>query len=482
MNKALTTLVLLLTAGVPVPAQQPQHPTAVTQHTVKINGQDVAYTATVAEDLIADDQGHPGAAVVTIAYTRDGVSDMGKRPVLFAFNGGPGASSSPLHMNALGPLVREGDGYAPNATSPLDAADLVFIDPVSTGFSRALPGVDPRQWYGGKADAVEVATVIRDWLAAHHRERSPRFLAGESYGTTRAALIAKYVPDLRFNGVILISGGGGGAGASGAYLDTLPNFAAGAWFHGMVDRQGKSVEQFYSDARAFARGGYAAALAKGAGLTPEERHVVAARMAQLIGLSSSFIEDRQLKISPNDWMFNLLKDKGLRAGLLDSRATGKWCPNMQGAIDDPAMGFVSSQTCAPPDQPPTPATVGPRPSSAVARFLNDQLKFADTDSYYGVNFTANSQWRHDPSEESTAQIMARAMQADPRLSLAAISGLFDLLSNDGDGFAKAGVPVERLHLLRLAGGHEVYSTTFGGNHDRQLFDDAVREFVTTSRP
>jgi carboxypeptidase C (cathepsin A) len=480
---------LAFTAGAAAAAEAATHRAAVTHHTTHINGRELAYTATVAEDPLRQKDGSPGAAVVTISYTLDGVADPAQRPVLFAFNGGPGASSSPLHMSAMGPRVHADDsagghrdnGLIDNTSSPLDVSDLVFIDPVSTGFSHPLPGVDPQQWYGGKVDAVAVATVIQDWLKSQHREKSPKYVAGESYGTTRAGLIVKYAPELKLDGVLLVSGGGSSNDATERAVDLLANMAVGAWYHKKVDRRGLTAEQFYHEALAFGRGDYSDAL-KNPNLTPGELHQVALRVAAYIGLPAALIESSKLQVSRNAWMFNVLREQGLRTGLLDTRATGKWCPNMQGGIDDPAMGFVPSDTCAPPDKPPTPASVGPRESPAVGRYLREELEFADDEPYYGVNLLANSLWGEGAGageeEPGTAQIMAAAMRTDVHLRLAAISGFYDLGSAEGSAFARAGIPVNRLTLLRLASGHEVYDTTFGGEEDRKLFNDAVREFVT----
>ena len=198
------------------------------------------------------------------------------------------------------------------------------------------------------------------------------------------------------------------------------------------------------------------------------------------------IESSKLQVAPNDWMFNLLRTQGLRTGLLDTRATGKWCPNMQGALDDPAMGFVPSDTCAPPDKPPTPASVGPLKSPGVARYLREELKFADDDPYYGVNLLANSLWNNGDkavaaaaAAQDTAQILAEALRTDGHLRIAAISGFYDLASADGAAFVKAGIPASRLSLVRLAGGHEVYDTQFSGEEARIRFNEAVREFIKT---
>jgi carboxypeptidase C (cathepsin A) len=494
--KSLLFLSLLLLSpldAVALAKHPTPHPQAITRHTSHINGAPIAYTATVAEDIIKTSDRRSGAAVVTITYLLEGVRDRVHRPVLFAFNGGPGASSSALHLSGLGPMVRTaerrqeepfGKPYVENTSSPLDVADLVFIDPVSTGFSRPLPDVDPQEWYGGKGDALEVTRVIKDWLVTHGRQRSPLYLVGESYGTTRAGLIVKYATDLEFSGVILVSGGGGSSDPNTRAAELLANMAAGAWFHQKVDRRGLTAEQFYSQALTFGRTDYVAAL-NNANLTPLQLHEMAERVKGYIGLPTALIESSKLVLSPNEWMFNLLKDQGLRTGLLDSRVTGKWCPNMQGALDDPTMAFVPPDICTPEDVPLTPASIGAKESPAAARYLREELRFVDSGPYYGVNLTVNSLWGKGAGagekEPGTARIMADAMKADPRLRLAAISGFYDLGSGTGSGFVQAGVPTDRLTLLRFPSPHEVYDTAFGSDEPRKRFDEVVRTFVTAGR-
>ncbi len=457
---------------------------AITKHIVHIDGQAIGYTATVAEDIIKDNKGEPGAAIVTIAYTRDGVDDLRRRPVTFVFNGGPGASSSPLHMSGLGPVIRVDPNdrssmqLGENTTSPLDVTDLVFIDPVSTGFSRALPGVDPRQWYTGKSDALEVATVIKDWLKLRHREGSPLFLCGESYGTTRAGLIVEYAPELKFSGVLLVSGGSGSSGANTRNINLVGAMATGAWYHNKVDRRSLTVQQFYAEAMKFARGEYADALAQGAKLPATARRRVAEKLSSYIGLRAELIEAKDLKIDENTYMFNLLKDRGLRTGRLDTRVTSELKPNAAGGIDDPSLGVVTPVRGG---AVPTPASVGPVVSPAVGRYISEDLKFPSTDPYYGVNFTANSQWVYSTpgggEHESTAVIIARAMKADPKLKLFAVSGIYDLGSSDGAGFRANGVPVDRLTIDLFPGPHEVYE----GSENRTAFDDDVRNFVQSAK-
>jgi carboxypeptidase C (cathepsin A) len=457
---------------------------AITRHVVHVSGQAIVYTATVAEHIITDDKGQPGAMVITIAYTRDGVSNLARRPVMFVFNGGPGASSSPLHMSGLGPVLRvnpkdrTSTQFGENATTPLDVTDLIFIDPVSTGFSRALPGIDPKQWYNGTSDALEVATVIKDWLKLHHREGSPLFLCGESYGTTRAGLIVNYAPELKFNGVLLVSGGSGSMGPNARNIDSVGSMAAGAWYHERVDRRGLNVQQFYAEAMKFARGEYSDALAQAANLSVAEHHRVALNLSAFIGLPIELIESKDLKIDENTYMFNLLKDKGLRTGRLDTRVTSELTPNASGGIDDPSLGVATSTKGGP---APTPASVGPIVSPAVGRYISEQLKFPSADPYYGVNFTANAQWVFSTpggeEKESTSAIMARAMKSDARLKLFAVSGIYDLGSSDGTGFSANGVPADRLTVDLFPGPHEVYD----GDENRAAFDNDVRDFVQSAK-
>ena len=453
-----------------VPAHAPQ--IAHAQGVVHINGAAVPYDTEVAENIVNDASGHPGAQVLTIAYLRNDARDTSHRPILFAFNGGPGASSSPLHMEAMGPMLRgHGDaGPVENASSPLDAVDLVFIDPVSTGFSRPFDGVDPKQWYTFRGDALEVSGVIRAWLAAHHREASPRYLVGESYGTYRAGFILKYDPTLHFDGVALVSGGGTRTGPNADEINEIAAMAAGAWFHNKIDRAGRSVEQFYAEARHFAQTDYAAALALGDALPAAQKHAIAARLSTYIGLPADLIESHNLRLDRNTYMFNLLKDQGLRTGLLDSRATSALSPNAQGAIDDPALGVTHAAPGAP---PMTPAAIGPVPSPGVGAYLTNTLHYATDLVYFGVNFTANSQWTWDRSEETTAVIVARALHADPHLRLMAVSGLYDLGGSDNSGFEQAGAPAGQLTLFQTPGPHQVYD----GDDNRRVFNDAIRHFV-----
>jgi carboxypeptidase C (cathepsin A) len=476
---------LALAAATSAAAQGPPR-VAVTQHVGHFNGQTVNYTATVAESFLHDAKGTPTASVITIAYVRDGVADPAKRPVLFAFNGGPGASSSPTHTQALGPMIR-GDAllgdraaaaFHENVYSPLDAVDIVFIDPVGTGFSRPLPGADPKPYYSVTGDALEVKGIIADWLKDHHREASPRYMLGESYGTNRAAAIVKNGKDLPFDGVMLVALAANVGGREMPYVAALPTMAAGAWYHGKIDRKGRSVEQLFNEAIDFARTDYVTALIRGSSLPAAEKHRIAVRMASLIGLPVELIEKDDLRISKNEYMFNLLKDKTLRTGLLDVTVTGPLLANADGGIDDPALGV---QPKGPPGAAPlTPDKIGPVPSPAVGAYLTNDLKFPSTDTYIGVNFTVNTQWNYE-RRTNDFEDLAAAMRANPKMRLFWAGGYYDLTT---PAYAarytldQVGVPPAQLTANYFPGPHGVYA----GEVNLKRFDEAVRAFVLNGRP
>jgi carboxypeptidase C (cathepsin A) len=310
-------------------------------------------------------------------------------------------------------------------------------------------------------------------LKENHREHSPRYLMGESYGTERAALILKYAPTLTFDGVLLVSGGGAPAGPNMDSVNLVPGMTAAAWYFKKIDRKGLSLEETYTAAEKFARGEYRDALDKGTVLPDADRQRVAQDLAGFIGLPVDLILRKNLKPTKNDFMFNLLKDQGLRTGLLDTRVTQPFNPNAVGDLDDPALGVVKPASGN--DKKPTAASVGPIESKVLERYLTQELKFPSSDPYYAVNFTANSKWTFGKGDGDTAGMISAAMKADPNLRLFTVSGYFDLYATKGAGFAQAGVPPSRYTAMMLPGPHSVYDGADGEN--RKAFNAAVRTFV-----
>jgi carboxypeptidase C (cathepsin A) len=468
---------------------------AVTHHVGEFHGARVRYTAWVEDNFVDDAHGKPGASIITVAYTRDGIGDGAHRPVIFAFNGGPGAAGSMLNFSGIGPVrligtAHAGPGerpgmpqsgrYQPNPDSLIDAADLVFIDPVSTGFSRAFPGENPTQWYADVTDAASVTQAIEEWLTRHHRWSSPRYLIGESYGTDRAGTMLAKDKRLRFEGVVLIALAVPADGRLIPYATALPTMAAGAWYHRKIARDGRTVEQVFDAAGQFARTDYLTALFRGSSLPDADRARIARRMSELIGLPASLIEANDLRIDKNTYMFNLLKDQHLRTGLLDVRVTGPLIANAQGAIDDPALGALPKKLLG--SKHLTAASMGILKNPMIGGYLEHELHFATDEQYYSINFIANSKWKYDRGFDPVAAVGA-AMKAQPGLRLMWVQGLYDLTcpadlaryTIDQDG-----IPANRLTALLLPGPHSAYTTAA----TLPIFTAALRRFVlpTESAP
>jgi carboxypeptidase C (cathepsin A) len=317
-------------------APLPEEKTSVTHHSGRIGGQQINYTATAATYIIKADDGSPKASFFFVAYTKD-EADPIRRPLSFVYNGGPGSASSYTHMG-LGPrrIVLTDDGHgmpAPysvveNGDSFLDVTDLVFVDAVSTGYSRPAPGENTAQFYGVLQDATIFADFIYQYLTRNERWASPKFLIGESYGTTRSAQLSQVLQQrhqIYLNGIALLSSVGfGNWGADDRTIFFLPTLVTSAWYHHALppDLQKLSISEIAEQARQFAHGEYAAALEKGDELPAAEYQKVVKDLARLTGLSPKYIEQTNLRIAPQRWFKELLRDKRLTVGRIDSRFLG----------------------------------------------------------------------------------------------------------------------------------------------------------------
>src|SRR5690242_246036 len=315
----------------------PEEKTSVTHHSARVGGQQINYTATAATYVIKADDGTPKATMFFVAYTKDGVTDIARRPISFVYNGGPGAASLFTHMG-MGPkrVVLTADGHgmpAPytivdNEDSFLDATDLVFIDAISTGYSRPAPGENPTQFHGIIQDANWFADFIYQYITRNERWLSPKFLIGESYGTTRSAELAGVLQErheIYLNGIVLVSSVAfANWGADDRTEFFLPTYTTTAWYHHLLqpDLQNLTIEQVAQKARAFAHGDYAAALERGDAFTPEEHKKIVEEIAHYTALSPKYIEQANLRVSPFRWFRELERDKRLTIGRLDSRFTG----------------------------------------------------------------------------------------------------------------------------------------------------------------
>jgi carboxypeptidase C (cathepsin A) len=320
----------------------PKDEASVTMHSVKLNGVDIPYVATAGKYVIKDQQGNPKAAIFYTAYTKDGVRDYRTRPITYCFNGGPGSSSVWLHIGAFGPkrvlLSEKGYGLQPyhlveNEYSLLDATDLVFIDPVSTGYSRPSPGEDAKQFHGVEEDVKSVAEFIRLYTTRNGRWESPKFLAGESYGTTRAAALAGHLHDehhLFLDGIMLISSvlnfqtmSLTQPGNDLPYILYLPSYTASAWYHNKLppalqENFAKAIEISEN----FALNDYSQALILGDRLAPDRKQEIVQKLAYLTGLTPGYIERSNLRVNIYRYVKELLRDQQKTIGRFDSRFEG----------------------------------------------------------------------------------------------------------------------------------------------------------------
>ena len=357
------------------------HKPVFTTNTVTIAGQPVKYVAETGMLPILKADGTTRASVFYVAYTRLGETNTADRPVTFCFNGGPGSSSVWLHLGALGPrrVKMNPDGTLPpppfglvdNEYSILDNSDLVFIDPVATGFSRPAKDVKSEEFFGDRNDLDSVGEFIRLWTTRHERWLSPKYLCGESYGVFRAAGLADHLRGgcgMYLNGLILVSGVldfgtiWGQTGNDLPYTLVLPAYTAAAHFHKKLppDLQA-DLPKALAESRAFARGEYMAALMQGESLSTNETKKIAAELARLTGLKQQVIEDNKLRIDDSVFRKQLLRDEGLILGVYDARITGH--------DDNPASPY-------PDFDPSMSATRGPF-AAAINSYVRSELKFED---------------------------------------------------------------------------------------------------------
>ena len=343
MKKSTVFLFLFLTWFV-LSAQdkpKPEPEMSVTKHQVRINGQNISYTATAGYMIMRNEEGEDLANVFFIAYTREGVTDISKRPVTFTFNGGPGSSSVWLHMGALGPrrvqMTDKGGSLRPpyqvvnNEFSWLDKTDLVFIDPMMTGFTRPAGEHKKDEFTGFENDINLVGDFIYQYTGSYNRWSSPKFLCGESYGTTRAAGLSGYLQNrhgMYLNGIMMISAimnfqaSRFNPGNDLPYPLYLPTFAATAWYHKKLDSEYDDLNELLTEVESFSMNEYTLALAKGDQLSEEERSVIIDKLHAYTGLSKTYIDNSNLRLYVGRFNKELLRGEGKTVGRLDSRFTG----------------------------------------------------------------------------------------------------------------------------------------------------------------
>jgi carboxypeptidase C (cathepsin A) len=410
----------------------PEDKVVQTKHTVRIGGQEIKYTATTGTLVMKTEEGDPKASVFYVAYTKDDVSDVTQRPVMFTFNGGPGSASIWLHLGAFGPRrVDMGDAGAllpppyklvDNESSLLDVTDMVFIDPVSTGFSRPAPGESPNQFHGLEEDVESVGDFIRLYATRNKRWSSPKFLAGESYGTTRAAGLSGYLQrryGMYLNGIILVSTilnfetTEFDSGNDLPYILILPTYTAIAWYHKKLpgDLQGdlhKAVDESVN----FAKGEYTTALMAGDGLSSAKHAEIVQHLARLTGLSTDYIERTNMRVEIERFTKELLRNERRTVGRIDGRFTG---------VDKDAAGE------APEYDPSIAAITGPY-TATLNDYVRGDLKF-DSDLPYEVLTGRVYPWSYRKFENryvDVGETLRSAMTQNPFLHVFVAKGYYDL--------------------------------------------------------
>ena len=403
----------------------------VTEHSVRINGESIDYTATTGTLLLRDSDGQPKASFFYVAYSRDDVRNAKQRPVTFTFNGGPGSSSVWLHLGTFGPKrvdFRDAEQPAPapyrltdNEESLLDVTDLVFIDPVGTGFSRAEGDTDAKEFYGVEADRKAIADFIRLWTSRNNRWNSPKFLAGESYGTTRAAAVVSELQQrgMFMNGVILVSSilnfqtARFETGNDLPYIMFLPTYAATAWYHGKIEGHENNLEGFLDEVRGFAGSEYALALMQGSELGDARKQAVAEKLAAYTGIDVEFILQSNLRLPIFRFTKELLRNERRTVGRLDSRYTG---------IDSDAAGETFQH------DPSYTAITGPY-TTAMNSYLRNELGYEEDREYEILSFTVNMNWDWETGRSgyvNVAEDLRRAMSTNTHLQVFVANGYYDL--------------------------------------------------------
>ncbi|HQX15464.1 MAG TPA: hypothetical protein PLA27_03510 [Anaerolineales bacterium] len=409
------------------------------KHSIRIGGRTIKYTVTagtmVMKEETADREKEaegekPRAQVFFVAYTKDGVSDTAKRPLTFSFNGGPGSSSVWLHLGVLGPrrVMMKNDGELPkppyqlkdNEFSILDETDLVFIDPMNTGYTRPVEGVAPKQWHGFKKDIELVGDFIRLYATRYNRWLSPKFLIGESYGTTRASGLSGYLQErhgMYLNGLMLISAVldfttiDFNVNNDLPYIMFLPGYTATAWYHDAL-KPHRPLQDWLKEAEEFALGDYANALFKGDSLTKEERADIIKRTSYFTGISEQFIERSNLRINDQHYFKELLRERGLTVGRLDSRLIGRDRLGVtEHAEYDPLLTNI----------------MGPY-TAAFYDYIRRELKF-ESDLPYEILSGFVHPWSYKEFENAyvnVAETLRAAMTYNPYLKVYVANGYYDL--------------------------------------------------------
>lgn len=443
----------------------------VKSFTGRFNEERLSYTVTAEETFLRDEDGEPTASIFAVAYTKDDLDDPTTRPLTFVFNGGPGSASLWLHMGVFGPkrVVVPSDGQdagaAPyriedNPLSILDVTDLVFIDPVGTGYSKPLGDTEGKAFWGLREDAQSIAEFIRLYLTTNGRWNSPKYVAGESYGTTRAAQLVNELQQtftgVALNGVIMISAildfhtAEFAMGNALPYVSFLPTYAATAWHHDLISEKPASLEAFVKDARQFALGEYAVALLKGSRLGEDEKDQIVSKLAYFTGLSETYIRQTDLKVRDFRFMKQLLRDRGLTVGRFDSRYTGEDLDDAGEYFDNDASAYSIDAAYV--------AAVNDYLTRVLEVDFEKRYKILDGEPGRNWNWSTNS--RGWPSYVNVAPHLGRGMRENKDLRAFFANGYYDLATPffaTENTVAANGIDPDRVTMAYYEAGHMMYT-------------------------
>jgi carboxypeptidase C (cathepsin A) len=456
------------------PAPPPKEESSVTDHAIKIAGQTIPYKATVGSLLLKNEKDEPEALIFYTSYVRSDVKDLSQRPIAFLYNGGPGSSSIWLHMGSFSPkrVATINAGVTPpapykledNPNCLLDKADLVFIDPVGTGFSRAVGKAQDKDFWGIDQDARSLAQFVQAFVSRNNRWNSPKFLIGESYGTFRNAVLSNTLQtryNLYLNGLVMISSVWDLGtlsffpGEDLAYVLYLPSYAATAWYHKVVADRPENLSAFLDEATKFAKGEYADALLKGSTLPEADKLAVAKKYARFTGLSEDYVLKSDLRVKLFQFMQELQRSRGLTTGRLDARFSG------------PTYNLISDAA----DYDPQETAISGAFVAAFNQYVREELKYnPDREYHVFAHFGENRwDWKHAagegaffPGSPNVMLDLANAMITNTHLQVEMEDGIYDLatpFTESAYATEHLGLPTnlqKNIHHKTYEAGHMMY--------------------------
>ena len=468
----------------------------ITKHNIKIDNKPINYTAIVGTLILKNEKDEPIASFGYTAYIKDGEADATKRPITFSYNGGPGSSSMWLHIGIMGPRRIVVNDPSPNGPAPyklednnysiLDVSDIVMMDPIGTGLSRAVGKGKYADFWGVDQDIKSVSQFIKNYVNENERWNSPKYLLGESYGTFRSAGAADYLQEnfgISVNGVVLVSNVldirtlAYLPGDDLSYIVNLPTYAATSWYHNKITKKPASLDAFLKEVRAFSFGEYADALLKGDMLSAEEKDKIANKLVALTGMSKDYWEKANLRVNQPQFAKELLRNSGVAVGRLDSRYKGI-SQNLlsEFAFNDPQSSDIS------------PAFI-----SAFMNYYTTELKVSKDKNYNTSAYSLPDfkwDWKHqrsnglfgDASTPNTGPDLANAMSNNPRMKVLVMNGIYDLATPFGGteyAFDHMGLDKKiknNITMKYYEAGHMMYIH----NESAIKFKKDVAEFITGS--